>query len=136
MCWRTNWCRHLSRLYRYDVLILSLLRLFETNIIETKNIDTVSSCSLFPTGCSDSYPRKMSSSCKRTYSCSKLKNKCNWTFRKVLSSKCEKKIAKADLNKKVKQYCLKSCRTKCPGMLIFSFNDKHQSHKLKNKRRK
>ena len=73
----------------------------------------------------------MSSSCKRTYLCSKLKNKCTWTFRKVLSLKCEKKIAKADLNKKVKQYCLRSCRTKCPGTLIFSFNDKHQSDKLK-----
>ena len=85
---------------------------------------------MFPTGCSDSYPRKMTSSCKRTYSCSKLKSKCNWTFKKVMSSKCEKKIPKADLNKKVKQYCLKSCRTKCPGTLICYFDTNHHSDTL------
>ena len=68
-------------------------------------------------GCPDNYPRKMSTSCKRTYSCAKLarQNKCQKSFGSVLSSDCKKKISKSDLRKRVSQYCLKSCRTRCSG---------------------
>ena len=80
-----------------------------------ENPKCCSTFSAFLTGCRDNYPRKMTASCKRTYSCSKLKSKCNWTFRKVLPSKCEKNVPSADLKKRVSQYCKKSCGTQCPG---------------------
>ena len=80
-------------------------------------------------GCPDTYPRKMTSSCKRSYSCSKLKNRCNSSFKQVLPSNCEKSIKpKSDLNKRVNQLCLKSCRTRCPGKSILWYIILHHDY--------
>ena len=79
---------------------------------------TIDCISVFiPIGCPDNYPRKMSTSCKRTYSCTNLarQKKCLKTFKSVLPSKCEKKVLSSDLKKRVNQYCLKSCGTRCSG---------------------